>query len=214
MTKKAGPMVSQELAGARERIAVAVGVALLVSGLALIIAVLPAEFGVDPTGLGRRLGLLALSDVKKKVAAFDATRETAVSAQTVVSSDRGFQRETVDFTLAPREFVEYKYRLDKGQALLYSWHATAAVNLEFHAEPDGAPRGYAESYDKRNAVDGESGTLTAPFAGIHGWYWENPTDSPVTVTLSSAGFYNMAHEFRKDLPPTTRIFREDGPAAP
>ena len=202
-------MASEELAGARERIAVAVGVALLVSGLALVIAVLPAEFGVDPTGIGRRLGLLALSDVKQQVAAFDATRGSAVSAQTVVASERAFQRETVDFALAPHEFVEYKFRLDKGQALLYSWHATAPVNLEFHAEPDGAPRGYAESYEKRNAVEGESGTLTAPFAGIHGWYWENPTNNPVTVTLSSAGFYIMAHEFRKDLPPTTRIFRQD-----
>lgn len=211
MTKEVGSRVSQELAGARERIAVAVGVALLVSGLALVIAVLPAEFGVDPTGLGRRLGLLALADVKKQVAAFDATRESAVSAETVVPSARAFQHETVDFTLAPHAFVEYKYRLDKGQALLYSWRATAAVNLEFHAEPDGAPRGYAESYEKRNAVESESGTLTAPFSGIHGWYWENLSDNPVTVTLSSAGFYNMAHEFRKDAPPTTRIFRQDGP---
>lgn len=211
MTKEVSSTVSQELISARERIAVAVGVALLVSGLALVIAVLPAEFGVDPTGLGRRLGLLALADVKKQVAAFDATRTSAVSAETVVPSERAFQRETVDFTLAPHEFVEYKYRLDKGQALLYSWRATAAVNLEFHAEPDGAPRGYAESYEKRTAVESESGTLTAPFSGIHGWYWENPTNNPVTVTLSSAGFYNMAHEFRKDVPPTTRIFRQDGP---
>ena len=39
--------------------------------------------------------------------------------------------------------MEYKYRLDKGEALLYSWKATAPVNFEFHAEPDGAPRGYA-----------------------------------------------------------------------
>ena len=81
---------------------------------------LPAEFGVDPTGLGRRLGLLALADVKKQVAAFDATRQSAVSAETVVPSARAFQRETVDFALAPHAFVEYKSRLDKGQALLYS----------------------------------------------------------------------------------------------
>jgi hypothetical protein len=200
--------VEQERNRAFEQIAAAVGVALLVAGVALVIAVLPAEFGVDPTGLGRRLGLLAIADVKSQVTAFEQNRDAAgTTASTIVASDRALQRETVNFTLAPHEFIEYKYRLDKGQALLYSWHATAAVNVEFHAEPDGAPRGYAETYEKRSGLAQASGTLTAPFAGIHGWYWENPTDTPVTVTLTSAGFYNMAHEFRKDAPTATRMFK-------
>ncbi len=207
MRTAASVVTEQEQAGARERIAVAIGVALLVSGLALVLAVLPAEFGVDPTGVGRKLGLLALAETKAQVAAFEGTRDTAATARTVVQEPRAFRTETVDFALAPHEFVEYKYRLDKGQPLLYSWHATAPVNLEFHAEPDGAPRGYAETYEKRNAVESAAGTLTAPFAGIHGWYWENPTDAPVTVTLSSAGFYSLAHEFRKDQPPATRTFQ-------
>ena len=107
----------------------------------------------------------------------------------------------------PHEFVEYKYRLDTGQSLLYSWNATGAVNLEFHAEPDGAPKGYAQTYEKRSGVTSASGTLVAPFAGIHGWFWENTTDAPITVTLSSAGFYTVAHEFRKDTAPATRLFQ-------
>jgi hypothetical protein len=94
--------------------------------------------------------------------------------------------------------MEYKYRLERGEALLYSWKATGPVNYEFHAEPDGAPRGYAQTYEKKEAMPEASGTLTAPFSGIHGWYWENTSDRPVTVTLQSAGFYNLAHEFRKD----------------
>ena len=73
--------------------------------------------------------------------------------------------------------------------------------------PDGAPQGYAESYEKKNAVGSASGTLTAPFSGIHGWYWENPTDAEITVTLTAAGFYNMSHEFRKNEPPKTKMFQ-------
>ncbi len=192
---------------ARERTAAAIGVALLVSGLALVIGVLPAEFGVDPTGIGRRLGLLELSAVKQQVAAIEGARGGVPAGRTVVPSERPFQRESVEFALAPHEFVEYKYRLDTGQSLLYSWSATGAVNLEFHAEPDGAPKGYAETYDKRSRVTSASGTLVAPFAGIHGWYWENITDAPITVTLSSAGFYTVAHEFRKDAAPATRLFQ-------
>lgn len=192
---------------ARENTATAVGVALLAAGLALVVGVLPAEFGVDPTGLGRRLGLVELSTVKQQVAAIEGARGSAQAGQTVVAAERPFQRESVEFALAPREFVEYKYRLDKGQSLLYSWSATGAVNVEFHAEPDGAPKGYADTYEKQARVTRASGTLVAPFAGIHGWYWENTTDAPVTVTLSSAGFYTVAHEFRKDAAPATRLFQ-------
>ena len=199
--------LEQVRTGARERILVAVGAALLVAGLALVVAVLPAEFGIDPTGVGRRLGLLALSDLKGQVAQFERTKGATTDADIPVPDERPLQEEKTQFELAPHEFVEYKYRLEKGQTLLYSWQATAAVNVEFHAEPDGAPTGYAESYEKRNGVQSASGTLHAPFAGIHGWYWENTTDAPVTVALSSAGFYTLAHEFRNEAAPTTRMFR-------
>ena len=192
---------------ARERIALAVGAALLVAGLILVVAVLPAEFGVDPLGLGRVLGLTAMSDVQKGLDAFQATRGGTGGVPTIAPQERRYQQETVDFTIAPRDSVEYKYRLDKGEALLYSWKATGPVNYELHAEPDGAPRGYAESFEKQDARAAASGTLTAPFSGIHGWYWENPGDSAVTVTLSAAGFYNMSHEFRKDVPTKTKMFQ-------
>ena len=192
---------------ARERIALVVGTALLVAGVVLVAAVLPAEYGVDPLGVGAKLGLTAIGDVQKQLAAFEATRASSGGGPAVVAArERPFQHETATFAIAPRDSVEYKYRLDKGSALLYSWTSTAAVNYELHAEPDGAPKGYAESFEKRNGAAAAAGTLTAPFAGIHGWYWENTGDTPVTVTLSSAGFYTMSHEFRKDTPPKTKIF--------
>jgi hypothetical protein len=199
----AGPAI----VAARERIMVAMGAALLISGLILVIAVLPAEYGVDPTGLGARLGLTAMSDVQKRLEAFEASRARNTSgAATVVPQERPYQQETTEFKIGPGDSFEYKYRLDKGEALLYSWTATALLNYELHAEPDGAPQGYAESFEKEAAKSGASGTLTAPFAGIHGWYWENPSKSAVTLTLSAAGFYNMSHEFRKDQAPKTKMF--------
>lgn len=203
-----GSTDSAETVYARERIGLAAGVALLVAGLALVIAVLPAEFGVDPVGIGRRLGLTAMSDLDKQLAALDrAKSDGAASATTLVSQERGYQHETVEFPLGPREFVEYKYRLDKGESLLFSWKATEPVDFEFHAEPDGAPQGYAETYEKKPATGAAAGTLTAPFSGIHGWYWENLTDKPITVTLSAAGFFSMSHEYRKDQAPKGKTFQ-------
>lgn len=193
---------------ARERIAVVAGAALLAAGLILVTAVLPAEYALDPFGVGRLLGLTAIGDVQKSLASFEAARESAVTGAAIVApQERAYQNETVEFTLAARDSFEYKYRLEKGEALLYSWKASGPVNCEFHAEPDGAPRGYAETYEKKSAIQTASGTLTAPFPGIHGWYWENTSDKAITISLSAAGFYNMAHEFRKDAPPKTKTFQ-------
>jgi hypothetical protein len=193
---------------ARERLAVAGGSALLVAGVILVVAILPAEYGVDPTGIGRKLGLTAMNDTARGLEAFAASRAaTAGGAPTIAPQERAYQHETIELKIAPGDSVEYKYRLDKGESLLYSWKATGLVNYELHAEPDGAPRGFAESFEKKDGKDGASGTLTAPFSGIHGWYWENQNSTEVTVTLSAAGFYNMSHEFRKGVAPKTKMFQ-------
>jgi hypothetical protein len=200
--------VSAPVIIARERIAVAAGAALFVAGLVLVIAVLPAEYGIDPLGIGRRLGLTAMSDVARRVDALAAERGAAGDGgiQSLAPRDSGFHEERVDFAIAPGEFVEYKYRLEKGEALLYSWKATGRVNLDIHAEPDGAPQGYAESYEKKDGVTEGAGTLTAPFSGIHGWYWQNQGNAEVTVTLASAGFYKLSHEFRPGAPARNKTF--------
>src|SRR5688572_1852312 len=179
-----------------ERLAVATGIAILVAGLLLVTVVMPAEYAADPLGTGARLGLLELGETGKQVAAMDVASKTAPgSAEIVVPQKRPFASDQIELRLEPGKGIEYKYRLDKGQALLYSWSATAPVHFEFHAEPDGGPRGYAQTYEKQDSSPAASGTLTAPFAGIHGWYWENRTGSPVTVTLKSSGFYTLSHEF-------------------
>ena len=193
----------------RQRIAVAAGAALLVAGLVLVMFILPAEYGVDPLGTGARFGLVELGVTGQQVAALEAAAaagDGAEQAAIIVAQDGGFVGETVDFIVAAGEGMEYKYRLDQGEALLYAWTATGPVNYELHAEPDGAPRGYAQTYELGQAASQASGTLTAPFSGIHGWFWENLSDQEVTVTLTTAGFYNLAHEFRTGAPVTNKNF--------
>jgi hypothetical protein len=193
---------------ARHQIALAAGVALLVAGLVLVMFVLPAEYAVDPLGVGARTGLLDLGVTGQQVEALNSTAPTAAGqAAIIVPQEHRFQQETVTFTLGPNEGMEYKYRLDKGQALLFAWTASVPVSYEAHAEPDGAPRGYAQSYEKGSGRANASGTLTAPFPGIHGWFWENPTDQPITVTLSTSGYYTLSHEFRTGAPTKNKTFQ-------
>ena len=194
---------------ARNRIAVAAGAALFVAGVVLVMFVLPAEFAVDPMGTGARTGLLDLGVTGQRVAALESASSTGGGDQAAILAvqERPFQHETIELKISPGQWVEYKYRLDKGESLLYSWKTSGPVNLDFHAEPDGGPAGYAQSYEVKKAVAEESGTMIAPFSGIHGWYWQNTTDQEVTVMLTSSGFYNIAHEFREGQPPKNRMFQ-------
>jgi hypothetical protein len=200
--------MDNEMVEAREKLAVATGAALLLAGLILVIVVLPAEYGFDPLGTGARLGLVGLGQVEQAAEASAAASGAAAGGAmpAVAPKEAAYNQETVEFTLGPREWVEYKYRLGKGDALLYSWRATGNVDYELHGEPDGAPRGYADTYDKQAAKSQASGALTAPSAGIHGWYWENRATKPVTVSLTTAGFYRMSYEFHDGAETKTKIF--------
>ena len=176
--------VDENLAGAesvsRGKLGVATGVALLGASLVLVTLVLPAEYGMDPLGTGAALGLAALAEP---------------GSNTLSSQEEAYSVNSVEFVLGPFESVEYKYRIEEGGSMLYSWEATGTLLFDMHSEPDGAPEGYAETFAKER-TDGDNGTYIAPFSGIHGWFWENRGTEDVTLKLVSAGFYSGATEFR------------------
>ncbi|MCP4924932.1 MAG: hypothetical protein GY916_03195 [Gammaproteobacteria bacterium] len=146
----------------------------------LVTLVLPAEYGLDPLGTGEMLGVLGLS----------RPLPTAIS-----NEEESFKSDTIRFELSSFQSVEYKYRLEQGASLVFSWASTGDVLYDLHAEPDGAERGFAESFDQGRST-GANGTYTAPFPGIHGWFWENRGSSTVVVDLITSGFYSQATEFR------------------
>ena len=153
--------------------------ALLVAIVLLVTAILPAEYGIDPLGTGKLLGLVQLAQVRPGV---------------VIQQADEYRLDSHEFVLGPYQFVEYKYRIEKDGSVLFSWQATGMVRSNLHSEPDGAAPGYAESFDQREGTQGH-GTYTAPFSGVHGWYWENVDKKDVRITLATAGFYSGALEF-------------------
>ena len=115
--------------------------------------------------------------------------ESVRAAAVLVAQERPFAQEAVDFMVGPHEGIEYKYRMEKGGSMVYRWAATGTVEFDFHGEPVGSPRGYAESYEMGQKARAD-GAFFAPTTGIHGWYWKNVGSQNVTVTLTSAGFYS------------------------
>lgn len=179
-----------------QRLLIATAVAGAVAMVILVAAVLPAEYGVDPLGIGSALGLLR-SDASETPPAAGVAGDALVPQLRGPSAEYGstHRTDTVEFVLGPYEYLEYKYRLAQGATMVYSWQASAAVIHDFHGAPgDGGPE---VSIDRSTRARG-SGSLTAPFAGLHGWYWENPGWTPITIRLTSAGFYNGALESRSN----------------
>ena len=177
------------------RLAIATAGAAFVAGLVLVVAVLPAEYGIDPLGTGKALGLIDLYRDAAEPAAPPANAETPSTPPMTM-----FKVDSVVFKLRPSEGFEYKYRIEKGGGLVYAWTATRPVKYEFHGEPDGAGLGVAVSYEKSEGTHA-SGAFVAPSPGIHGWFWENPSDEEMTLTLTSSGFYSWADEFRQRFDP-------------
>ena len=177
-------------------------IAIVVAAVILVTIVLPAEYAIDPVGTGRWLGLTEIAS--PTLVPVDIATAKGAALAPVQNGPAGvypaeFQFDVFEISLAPYEYVEYKYQLEKGATMLYSWNATAAVVHDFHGERvAGAAEGPAEeSFDKENRRQA-NGSLTAPFKGIHGWYWENPGAEPITVRLTSAGYYTSAIEIRSD----------------
>jgi hypothetical protein len=167
----------------------------------LVVAVLPAEYGIDPLGAGRVLGLTAMSalpaDEEPPVVAEGAPLAPVQEGQVAVYPAE-FKVDSRVFEIGPYEYLEFKYHLEKGATMLFSWNATHDVRADFHGDADGAkPTDEPTSYDDRRGRR-RAGSFAAPFTGIHGWYWENLGGEPVTVNVITSGFYTFAREFRMD----------------
>jgi hypothetical protein len=158
---------------------IAVGVALIV----LFGAILPAEFGYDPFRIGQLLGITGLSQAEE---------------QPLEAELQPHRSDYVAFYLEPFQSVEYKYSMDLDAPLVFSWEADAEVYYDMHAEPAGLGEEYAESFEQGNAA-AKAGSYHAPFAGIHGWFWENRSGRDVEVRLYTAGFYTGSTVFSESV---------------
>lgn len=180
----------------------ATAIAIIISCVLLITIVLPAEYGVDPTGIGTRLGLNKLGEAaeeKQAVNEVPASEEKvdavgqplkAVDGRMLTKHEGDYRVETMTVTLAPGTGAEIKARMKGGESFVFHWAVTGGeVASDFHGEKLNAAKDEYTSYWIDGAMSRASGSFTAPFEGRHGWYWLNRSDKPVTVTVKVTGFY-------------------------
>jgi len=171
----------------RPRLWKATGVALAIATGVLVLVVLPAEYGLDPTGVGSRLGLTALAATQS--AAGEAGRDGPVARY-----DIPYHTQSIELPLLPHQGAEIKAVMAAGQSFVFEWVAEGApVYVDMHGQPPDADEHTFTSYWIEEAQQKASGNFRAPFEGSHGWYWENRSELPVTIRLKVSGFFETLY---------------------
>jgi len=177
----------------------ATGAALAAAALILTVAVLPAEYGIDPLGAGRMLGIARLNGGTK--APDVVTPESPGAAGAVAPAGAPVARtaavlrsDEMSVTLQPGEGAEVKALMRKGEHFVFSWATGGApVKADMHGEPEHAKANEFTTYWKEAAQTGAQGTFTAGFDGIHGWFWRNKGAQPVTIKVKVSGFHEKLY---------------------
>ena len=165
--------------------------------------VLPAEYGIDPTGIGRVLGLTEMGEIKSQLAKErEQDQQAGVTSEDLSSvidnikdlfaisahaQETNTWSDEVTFTLIPGEGIEWKLVMNQGAVAQYQWITNGGrVNFDLHG--DGS--GNSITYEKGRGQTDASGTITAAFNGNHGWFWRNRDNVDVTITLQLQGEYS------------------------
>jgi hypothetical protein len=192
-----------------KRIAVSVAIALVVAAVVLVVAVLPAEYGIDPTGVGRLLGLDELKapasrtiEVKDVIGGNERVREVEIPAfnepvplpnpAVHQVEDGEIKTRTLTLTLKEGQQTEIKTVLRESKVIVYHWQTDGGlVYSDLHGHDPAAGQEFFVRYrEDQDGATQATGSLVAPFAGEHGWYWLNIHDGPVTITLTVTGFFD------------------------
>lgn len=197
--------------------------ALGLSATVLVTVVLPAEYGIDPTGVGKVLGLKEMGEIKSQLAdeaEADRLRSSrsgnragsAASGQqasfigrllaSLVASPAyahdgqdQYDRQTdeTSVTLVPGEGMELKLEMHKGDVVEFGWQTGGAM-VNFNLH--GEAEDDSVTYEKGRGVSGKTGQLQALFDGEHGWWWRNRTGENVTIILRTSGRYGDIKQYR------------------
>jgi hypothetical protein len=182
----------------RGRLLALTGGAFLAAVLIVCGAVMPAEFDLDPLGLGKLTGVIRLwapGEVKVGARSGSVPRAREYA--------QAFRTDTVEIPLTGflggrfGSELEYKVRMKKNATLIYEWEAVGPkdardFHYDFHGHTIPKP-GEAMSVATYRQAYGlkQQGALTAPFDGIQGWQFSNSSDNPLVVRLKLAGFYEL-----------------------
>lgn len=182
----------------------------------LFTVVLPAEYGYDPTRIGRMLGLTAIQGgAQQDEQDLDTVIEDLLSANDNLDPAAAVdpmtplplpnpaisqieatppKTETMRVALDFDGRTEVKAVMQKAKAIVYSWKVLdGEVYVDFHGHDPARGKNFWVRYEEAGQEEGvnvRSGSLVAPFDGEHGWYWLNTSQDPITIELTVTGYFD------------------------
>jgi len=166
-------------------------IALVAAILLTVLFVLPAEYGVDPTGVGAKLGLLGIAETTESAAggspggntlvegtwpgipdSFDFYEPDILGDPYSRTQPGKFRSTVLTIDLDVGEQTEYKAIMQQGDAFVYHWKVgKGVVYTDFHADPGENAAGYPDRYYIRYAESesGESSGSLVPPNRRDGW---------------------------------------------
>lgn len=175
-------------------LALIVGGGLAIGALIVVGAIMPAEYNMDPLGIGKATGI-------NRLWAPDTNEFTGAGPMSSIS-DAAPATHAVELPLGAAGWdeaaLEYKVRMVPGQAILYRWTAfnldgtpaTVPVEFDTHGH-DVVAEGEEETvsqFETGRALS-QNGSITAPLDGIYGWYFRNHSDDPVMIRVEVEGYF-------------------------
>ena len=172
-------------------------IAIIVIVILFVMVILPAEYGTDPTGVGKLLGLKEMGDIKMSLLEESQNESLQESEPFSIDTDSveaekisdTINEDVVEITIEPGKAIEIKLEMKIGDVVQYEWR-TIKGGLNYNLHGDGY-KGSKKSinYKKGRMVPSDSGELKAEFDGYHGWFWRNREKFSVTVILQTSGDY-------------------------
>lgn len=183
---------------------------ILIGGFIVVAAVLPAEYGVDPLGLGKAIGFSKLY-VNKSATELQTVAATAVNHKKITINNVGspsnverpknallpemkekqaVRSDEISVVVPAQQGIEYKFQAKQLGKVEYEWSTEQGeLYIDFHGEPKNA-KGFYESYTVCYS-NNMGGMLLVPFTGKHGWYFRNNSDKDITVKIKLHGQYKI-----------------------
>ncbi|HAV16117.1 MAG TPA: transmembrane anchor protein [Acinetobacter nosocomialis] len=176
--------------------------------IVLVTCVMPAEYAIDPTGMGKVLGLTKMGEIKQSLTeesenginaaqAVNSVEQISVETSTQTATDNAqlimpaINKESISIELKPGQATEVKLTMPQSASVNFDWKAVGGgLNYDTHGDPVNAPKGFYHGYGKGKNETTQQGVLKAAFDGKHGWFWRNRTENPVTVTLLVEGQFS------------------------
>jgi hypothetical protein len=182
-------------------------IALGLTVVLVVTIVLPDEYTIGVTAVGREANLINLAAPARIIEMADVIGGNeqlrtiplpATGGAVPLPNPAAYQDEvtppvtrTMQVEIPAGSQIDVKVKMKSGKVILYTWQVDQGnVYVDYYGQDPALGDDFWVRYEELHEGSTSSGSLTAPFSGEHGWYWLNYNEFDVTITLTVSGYFD------------------------